>query len=249
MAGNIIPAIATTNAIVAGVLVLQCLKALQGKWSESRVVWVSRANADKAISPSDVNLPNPSCAVCRTPYIHVKVNTAKLTVGTFVKEVVKDSVGLPGDVSLVEGSRIILDPDFDDNEDKTFEHMGLVEGTLLTVNDEEGDLESIVFLISKCVVVPAARELAHPETACLTRRRTTSCPTHYPPSQRRLHWRLRLRQSSRRKWLNQPPLLAGSVRRMTRSWAAGPTEPKKPRSTRSGSMILAWSIWTTRTTK
>lgn len=147
MAGNIIPAIATTNAIVAGILVLQCLKALQNQWQQCKMVWVART-ADRAIATTEINTPNPSCAVCRTPYIPIKVNAAKLTIQTFVQEVVKDKVGLPGDVSLVEGSRVLLDPDFDDNEEKTFEHLGLVDGTLLTVNDEEGDLEPVVFLIS-----------------------------------------------------------------------------------------------------
>jgi ubiquitin-like 1-activating enzyme E1 B len=38
MAGNIIPAIATTNAIVAGLCVLQSFKVLRGDYSNSREV-------------------------------------------------------------------------------------------------------------------------------------------------------------------------------------------------------------------
>lgn len=51
MAGNIIPAIATTNAIVAGVCVLQGFKALKGDYSQSKEV--RRYCSYKSISSHD----------------------------------------------------------------------------------------------------------------------------------------------------------------------------------------------------
>ena len=38
MAGNIIPAIATTNAIIAGVQVMECLKIISGNFSKCKAV-------------------------------------------------------------------------------------------------------------------------------------------------------------------------------------------------------------------
>lgn len=39
MAGNIIPAIATTNAIVSGLCVLQSFKVLRGEYRSTKEVW------------------------------------------------------------------------------------------------------------------------------------------------------------------------------------------------------------------
>jgi ubiquitin-like 1-activating enzyme E1 B len=42
MAGNIIPAIATTNAIVAGVIVLQALKVIAGEIDQCKYVSIAK---------------------------------------------------------------------------------------------------------------------------------------------------------------------------------------------------------------
>lgn len=43
MAGNIIPAIATTNAIVAGMVVVEAAKIISGDFDKLRVVFINRA--------------------------------------------------------------------------------------------------------------------------------------------------------------------------------------------------------------
>lgn len=49
MAGNIIPAIATTNAVIAGLIVLEALKVLRGDFSKCRTV--SNANLLENLNP------------------------------------------------------------------------------------------------------------------------------------------------------------------------------------------------------
>ncbi len=69
MAGNIIPAIASTNAIVAGLIVLEAVKILQDPQriaTNCRNVFISR------VAPGRTHLlcsaapapPNPKCVVC-----------------------------------------------------------------------------------------------------------------------------------------------------------------------------------------
>src|SRR5277367_1802422 len=63
MAGNIIPAIATTNAIVAGLCVLQATHVLRGELDKGRMVFISR-RADQAFIAETLSPPNPYCPVC-----------------------------------------------------------------------------------------------------------------------------------------------------------------------------------------
>lgn len=66
MAGNIIPAIATTNAVIAGLIVFEAFKILEGKWEECSHIYLnSKPNAlNKVIAPSQLDKANPKCYVC-----------------------------------------------------------------------------------------------------------------------------------------------------------------------------------------
>ena len=63
MAGNIIPAIATTNAIVAGLCVLQAIHVLNDELEKGRMVFISR-RPDQAFIAETLRPPNPYCPVC-----------------------------------------------------------------------------------------------------------------------------------------------------------------------------------------
>ena len=180
MAGNIIPAIATTNAIVAGLIVMQAINLLSQNISRARNVFL-RADPSKPLGTFVPQKPNEACAVCRDVYIPFKVDTTKCTLGKFVAEVVKrwlddgirqGSGGPNGQANgnangngaadeeeddanddeelewgIFEGPRILADPDFDDNYEKTLSELEVERGKMLTVRDEDGKYRPIHFCI------------------------------------------------------------------------------------------------------
>ncbi|CAA3032863.1 ubiquitin-like activating enzyme () [Olea europaea subsp. europaea] len=148
MAGNIIPAIATTNAIIAGAIIMQALHALKKNWSKARSVWFGRT-AQRALNSTSLEKPNPGCPTCRTPYVSLKVDAEKMTLETLVEDVVKGWLGVEWDISVVEGSRIIYDPDFEDNLGKTLGDLNIKHGSQLQINDEEGSKIPVIFMLSE----------------------------------------------------------------------------------------------------
>lgn len=81
MAGNIIPAIATTNAIIAGVVVMQSFAMLRGSAKSIKRTYLTTVSRRPQLlvqeAPSE---PNPACGVCRatTAIVHTRLDTAKL---------------------------------------------------------------------------------------------------------------------------------------------------------------------------
>ncbi|KAL7425104.1 E1 ubiquitin-activating protein uba2 [Cryptotrichosporon argae] len=175
MAGNIIPAIATTNAIIAGFVVLQALAVLRdlsslaSSSSDSFAAAARKANittpflteaVDKPLQSSGLGPPNPACPVCRDVYIPLKADVSALTLGTFVEDVVEGWLGgtLEGEpeFSIQEGDRLLADPDFDDNYERTLKDMGIERGKMLTVIDEDNVYRPIHF----CLCTPDANATA-----------------------------------------------------------------------------------------
>ena len=84
MAGNIIPAIATTNAIVAGLCVLQARHVLNGALNKAHMVFISK-RPDQAFITEPLRPPNPYCQVCgiiRAPLVVSPSTTLEMVPST-----------------------------------------------------------------------------------------------------------------------------------------------------------------------
>ncbi|KAJ3192187.1 E1 ubiquitin-activating protein uba2 [Irineochytrium annulatum] len=144
MAGNIIPAIATTNAIIAGLIVLEAFKILAGRWKDCQNTFLvyggKRSQLISGEKPPDKAADE--CAVCRNGFLSLTADVDKLTLGAFVKDILKSdkSLGLKGEISLSEGGRLLYDDDFDDSAEMTLSALGVTHGkNLIVIHDGDDD--------------------------------------------------------------------------------------------------------------
>lgn len=134
IAGNIIPAIATTNAIVAGLQILNVFKilAMQQKRKleqnenetnnesssttinvkeDCKYVYCLREKTRKGyyIQPTSLPSPNPQCFVCRGAKIDLTLNCSNWTLQDFVEKIIKKRLGFVEPTILIgdDGGDII----------------------------------------------------------------------------------------------------------------------------------------------
>ncbi|TFK34634.1 hypothetical protein BDQ12DRAFT_689301 [Crucibulum laeve] len=139
MAGNIIPAIATTNAIISGLIVLQALHLLRKSYNELRNVHLQFKPA-VPLSTIKLSPPNQQCGVCRDTYASVLCDPVRATLGAVVKGIMGDD---GREISVYEDQRVLSDPDWEDNFERTLESLNVTRGKFLTIVDEEGEVGTI----------------------------------------------------------------------------------------------------------
>jgi ubiquitin-like 1-activating enzyme E1 B len=157
MAGNIIPAIATTNAIIAGLIVIQAYKVLMGQLDKCKTTFVVPGGKRQHLFINEpLAPPNPDCYVCSVSHYSLSVDTTHFTLKNLrdrlshrYQEILGNEFGSDDfqDISVSEGSRLLLDPDFDDNLGNTFESLGLSDGSTIQVSFEHPKLKTLNFII------------------------------------------------------------------------------------------------------
>ncbi|KII63236.1 SUMO-activating enzyme subunit 2 [Thelohanellus kitauei] len=139
IAGNIVPAIATTNDIVASLCVIEAVKILNGKNDPKEVYLTRKPLSKKIISPMKRPKPNPNCCVCSpTPIVHLACKTDVLLVGQFKTEVMEKRFGISGADVSVDGPSASIIISFDesetiDNLGRTLSYFGIGIGSILNV--------------------------------------------------------------------------------------------------------------------
>ncbi|KAF8634042.1 hypothetical protein AX17_004307 [Amanita inopinata Kibby_2008] len=139
IAGNIIPAIATTNAVIAGLIVLQALHFLRNSYDKLRNVHI-QLKPSVPLNAVNLSLPNPECGICRDAYSTVLCDPSRTRLGDVVKGILGDD---EREVSVYEDKRVLSDPDWDDNYERTLESLNVTRGKFLSIVDEEGELATI----------------------------------------------------------------------------------------------------------
>ncbi|OBA26604.1 hypothetical protein HANVADRAFT_56264 [Hanseniaspora valbyensis NRRL Y-1626] len=152
IAGNIIPAIATTNAIIASFSTLNALKLLTADkqitdLKSTYTSWASGTSNKKYMSLVQFNKPNPECTVCsKVNNMIIKIGK-KATLSQLIKSL-KEKFGdkFPEDFTIMNlnGSSIVYDFDFEDLLNK---NLFDIFHSNSSDNNDENTLQKADFLL------------------------------------------------------------------------------------------------------
>lgn len=152
IAGNIIPAIATTNAIVSGLVVVQALHILAQRWDETRIVSIAR-RPTRMFTTFPTGAPNPACDVCHDVYVGLAADPMRARLGDVLDAVRRPrddgglGIGTEMDFSIADGARILYDADLEDNVGKTLGQIGIRVGSTLSLTDEDGEYATVQLML------------------------------------------------------------------------------------------------------
>ncbi|KAK0659990.1 SUMO-activating enzyme subunit 2 [Lasiodiplodia hormozganensis] len=147
MAGNIIPAIATTNAMTAGLCVLQAFKVMRDDYDKARMVFLTRST-DRVLTAENLHPPKPECPVCSVAQTKLVVDTSRATLKDLVEDFLRLELGYGEEFSVNSDAGVIYDPELDDNLPKKFSEIGLKADSFVTVIDEEDENPRVNLVLS-----------------------------------------------------------------------------------------------------
>lgn len=155
MAGNIIPAIATTNAIVAGLVVLHAFRILENNLKACKSVYLrSKMNhRNQLLVPEkNVNPPNPKCYVCApTPQAILAIDTSKTTIRELDEVVLKNRLNMIAPDVIIDGTGTVVisseEGETEDNNNKFLEELGIKDGTILKIDDFQQNYSLTVTIV------------------------------------------------------------------------------------------------------
>ncbi|XVF01065.1 hypothetical protein REPUB_Repub04eG0055600 [Reevesia pubescens] len=147
IAGNIVHAVATTNAIIAGLIVIEAIKVIKKDSNNYRMTYCLEHPSKKLLlMPVEPYEPNKSCYVCSETPLSLEVNTHRSKLRDFVEKIVKAKLGMNFPVIML-GASILYEVGEDLEEDMVAIYAANLEkalselpsavtsGTVLTVED------------------------------------------------------------------------------------------------------------------
>lgn len=155
MAGNIIPAIATTNAIIAGMVVLHAFRVLENNLRACKSVYLrlKMNHRNQLLVPEKaVNPPNPQCYVCApTPQATLAVDTSSMTIKELEELVLKNRLNMIAPDVMIDGTGSVVisseEGETEGNNDKKLEELGIRNGTILKVDDFQQNYSLTVYIV------------------------------------------------------------------------------------------------------
>ncbi|KAF2032510.1 ubiquitin-activating enzyme E1 3 [Setomelanomma holmii] len=171
MAGNIIPAIATTNAMTASLCVLQAFKVMREQLHKAKFAFLTRST-ERVIASEALQKPNPHCATCGVAYATLVVDIKRAKLCDLVEDVIKGQLGYGDDFSVKRDANLLYDIDEDIHLDKTFEELELKADTFITISDEaDQDAKvDVIFSVIEQEVADNAKPISLPEEVAIAKK-------------------------------------------------------------------------------
>jgi ubiquitin-like 1-activating enzyme E1 B len=138
VAGNIIPAIASTNALAAAQMIVHAANLLSQKHENLGNAFINYGGGRRNVFTCEqLCPPNPFCPVCGEDRATLLCNTKEFKISDVLQQVLP-RYPIPfeaEDVSLLEGSRLLYDIDDDaGNSQKTLTQLGVEDSRFLKVD-------------------------------------------------------------------------------------------------------------------
>ncbi|GAQ81904.1 SMT3/SUMO-activating complex catalytic component UBA2 [Klebsormidium nitens] len=163
IAGNIVHAIATTNAIVAGMIVIEATKIVTGQMDKLKTHWCEQFLRRKMLLWSiDPNPPNPKCYVCSDTPLFLEVDTNKATLGEVLQKIVKKKLAVVSPMVLF-GNSILYETgdDLDEDEQRSYAANAakvlsqfptpIGHNSLVSIDDSQQDFRCTLHIVHRDV--------------------------------------------------------------------------------------------------
>jgi len=154
MAGNIIPAIATTNACVAGMILVEALKIVNGDFDKCRSVYIKQQPnpRGKILVDEKSYPPNPNCYVCSEKrQVVLNLNIEKMEVGRLRDIVLIGALNMiEPDVMDLFSNRVIISSEEGETDgimSRTLSSIGIRNGSQLECDDFKQQLNFKLLLL------------------------------------------------------------------------------------------------------
>ncbi|KAK1439877.1 hypothetical protein QVD17_05701 [Tagetes erecta] len=130
IAGNIVHAVATTNAIIAGLIVIEAIKVLQNEAKNCRMTYCLQHPSRKMLlMPVEPFEPNKSCYVCSETPLLLEVNTHRAKLRDLVEKIVISKLGMSLPL-ITHGSSLLYEVGDDLEEDMVANYAANLEKVL-----------------------------------------------------------------------------------------------------------------------
>jgi ubiquitin-like 1-activating enzyme E1 B len=152
IAGNIVHAVATTNAVIAGLIVIEAIKVLKNDIKSYRMTYcLEHPSRNLLLMPVEPFEPNKSCYVCSESPVLLEINTNHSKLKDVVEKIIKAKLGMS--LPLIMNASNLLYEAGDIEEDMVAIYNANLEkvlaelpspvtgGTMLAVEDFQQELK------------------------------------------------------------------------------------------------------------